>query len=124
MWRGAPWPAPRSGRFALSTRKGLLVPGAATRLAGLIVLVAVIAAAIMGMVACFRGEAAHHRPARAVSQHARERTVAEGDDAALELPHFAVFITAGFAERQADSDSYVVTVGSSAAGAGRRGHKM
>ena len=107
MLRGAPWPAPRSGRFALSTRKGLLIPGAATCLTGLIVVVAVIAAAVMGVIAFFRGEAADKRPAGAVSQHARQRAVAEGDNAALEPVQLSVFLSTGFAERQADSDAEV-----------------
>jgi len=44
-----PWPAPYSGRVALSTRKGLPIPGAATCLAGLIDVAAVIAATVMAV---------------------------------------------------------------------------
>jgi hypothetical protein len=65
----------------------------------LIVLVAVIAATVLCMVASFRGEAADDRPAGPVSQHARERTVAEGNDASLEPSHLSVFLSAAFTER-------------------------
>jgi len=69
--------------------------------------VAVIAATVVCVIAFFRGEAADDRPPGPVSQDARERTVAEGDDAALEPPHLTVFLGTAFAERQADSDPQV-----------------
>jgi len=62
---------------------------------------------VVAVIACFRSEAADDRPAGAVAQNARQRTVSEGDDASLEPSELSVVLGTAFAERQDDSDTKV-----------------